>query len=72
MTAVIKNKTSLEWNQVKDHCIKRLEELHVENEGGLDLVETTKLRGMIEFAKEIIALGEDEDTIQIAKTDYIS
>ena len=71
MTALIKNKTSLEWNQVKDYCTKRLEELCVENEGDLDHIETAKVRGMIKMAKEIIALGEDEETIQIATTDYI-
>ena len=71
MTALIKNKTSLEWNQVKDYCTKRLEELYVENEGDLDPIETAKIRGMIKMAREIIALGVDEETIQIARTDYI-
>ena len=71
MTALIKNKTSLEWIQVKDHCTKRLDEFHQENEGNLDTAETARVRGMIEFAKEVIALGVDEATIQIAKTGYI-
>ena len=71
MTALIKNKSSLEWIQVKEHCTERLAELHEENEGDLDLTETARIRGMIEMAKEVIALGEDELTIQIAKTNYI-
>lgn len=71
MTALIKNKTSLEWIQVKDHCTKRLAELREENEGDLDTTETARVRGMIEMAKEVIALGVDEATIQIVQTDYI-
>jgi len=71
MTALIKDKSSLEWNQVKDYCTRQLDELRVENDGPLDLVETARIRGMIEMAKKVIALGIEEPTIQIVKIDYI-
>lgn len=71
MTALIKNKTSLEWIQVKDHCTMRLAELREENEGDLDTTETARVRGMIEMAKEVIDLGVDKPTIQIAQSGYL-
>jgi len=71
MKALIKDRDSLEWVQVRDHCTRRLAELRDENEGDLDPAETTKIRGMIEMAREIIALGEDEPTVQIVEPNYI-
>jgi len=69
--SVIKNKTSLEWTQVNDHCTRRLAELHAENEGDLGRDDTARIRGMIAMAKEVMDLGVDEPTIQIVQNDYI-
>ncbi len=65
--AVIRDKASLEWRAVKEHCDKRLQEMREENDHPLPEVETATLRGQIQFANEILDLGVDDDSLAQVK-----
>ena len=69
--SLIKDKFSREWMQVKEFCEGQLKEAHEDNERDLNKVETARLRGRIEFIKEILALGEDVVQVEVPKTHYI-
>lgn len=71
MVGATKDKNSLEWSDIKDYCLKRQAELREENDGDLDVVETSRLRGMIELTKEILSLDKKEQVIEIENTTYI-
>lgn len=71
MSATIKDKASIEWITVKEHCESRLAEMRAENDNDADALETAKLRGMIAFAKEILDLEKNEQSIEISDTKYI-
>jgi hypothetical protein len=64
--ALIKDKSSLEWIRVKEHITQRLAQLRTDNDRDLDPIETSKIRGMIEFAKEIEALDQERPALQPA------
>jgi len=65
------DKTSIEWLHIKEHCESRINEMRIENDStSLDIDETNKLRGMIEFAKEILELNEVESKPEIVDTTY--
>ena len=69
--SVIKDKYSIEWIKVEKHCKRRLQDMRDDNEGDLDAVETARVRGMIQFAREILALGvEDHDPLPIDDVSY--
>ena len=55
---VIRDRNNLEWVRLKKYCEDRLAELREENDGDRNEVETSKIRGMIEFAKEILDLDD--------------
>jgi len=46
------------WVKVRDHIDQRITELRAKNDGRLDPIETTELRGRIAQLKELRALGE--------------
>jgi len=71
MNTKIKDKASIEWVAVKEHCLKRLTEMREENDNDANIEETAKLRGMIAFAKEILDLEKNEQSIEISDTKYI-
>jgi len=69
---VIEDKTSIEWLRLKEYCNDRLNEMREENDStSLDIDETNKLRGMIEFAKEILELDEVERQPDVVDTNYM-
>lgn len=67
----IKDKASIEWITVKEHCESRLAEMRIENDNDASVEETAKLRGRIEFCKEIIDLEKNEQKVEISDTTYI-
>jgi len=69
--ATIKDKTSVEWITIKEHCESRLAEMRAENDNDADAAETATLRGRIAFAKEILDLEKNEQNIDISDTKYI-
>jgi hypothetical protein len=71
MTATIKDKTSIEWIAIKEHCENRLAEMRAENDNDADITETAKLRGRIEFCKEILDLEKNEQKVNVSDTTYI-
>lgn len=71
MSTVIKDKSSIEWLSIKGFYLTRLNELRVENDADLNPVETARLRGMIELAKEILSLDETEEKIVVPEQTYI-
>jgi len=71
VTTKIKDKASIEWITVKEHCQKRLTEMRSENDNDANKTETARLRGMISFAKEILDLEKNEQNIEISDTKYI-
>jgi hypothetical protein len=69
--SVIKDKHSTEWLKVEKYCDLRLVEMHTDNEGDLDPVETARIRGMIQFAREILSLGvDDNDPLPVDDVSY--
>jgi hypothetical protein len=44
------------WLKLKEHALKRLEQLRVQNENNLDATETAKLRGRIAEIKSFLKL----------------
>lgn len=70
--ATIKDKASVEWITIKEHCESRLAEMRAENDNDADITETAKLRGMIAFAKEILELEKNEQNVEISDTNYIN
>jgi len=71
MTKKIKDRASIEWIAVKEHCEKRLEELRIENDNDLNAADTATLRGKIEFAKEILDMEKSEQKLEVSDTTYI-
>ena len=67
----IQDTHSLEWLRVRDYCKKRIRDLHLDNDSPLNIVDTSKNRGMIAFAKEVLSLGEKDGIAAIADTEYI-
>lgn len=68
---VIKDKSSLEWRQVKEFCETKLAELHIANEGPLSKVDTAGVRGQIELIREILDLENDTLKPDVPDTGYI-
>ena len=64
MSRLIKNEHALEWVLIKQYCEDRLTELREENEMDHPEVATARLRGMIEFAKEIRDLDVAEPELR--------
>lgn len=50
------------WRKLRTELTKRLEAKRKENDGPLDAEATARARGYIEFAREVIALGDDPPT----------
>ena len=73
MKPVIEDASSIEWMRVKSYCEDRLQELRISNDDDQDAIQTARLRGMIEFAKEVCALYEDPSApVNVPDTNYIS
>ena len=69
---MIKDKHSAAWQTVKQFTEEKLAEMREENDRDLDPVETSKLRGRIEFAKEVLALEKaPEPKLEVANNSYI-
>jgi len=66
------NRSSQEWLTIMRICKDKLNDLRKLNDGDLDLVETAKLRGKIEFALELIALDDIKEMPEMADTRYIT
>lgn len=49
------------WLKVCEHIDERIAQLREKNDGRLDLIETTELRGRIAQLKELRALGEQPE-----------
>lgn len=49
------------WLKVCEHIDQRIAELRAKNDGRLDPIETTELRGRIAQLKELRALGEQPE-----------
>lgn len=61
------------WRSIKKWAEEQLSEMRIKNDSDLDEKETAKLRGRIEFANELLELGQQksEKTEQVADTTYI-
>lgn len=51
------------WMKLEAHVKGRLELMRVQNDNRMDQAETERLRGRIAFAKELLALSEDEPAL---------
>ncbi len=62
---------SAEWRNLKEHINDRIKALRIDNDEDLNKEDTVKLRGKIEFAKEILSLGEDEEKVLVQDQTYL-
>lgn len=69
--ALIQDRSSREWMQVKEFCETRLKELQEENELDLGEIDTAKVRGKIELIREILDLEQDSARPEIPNTRYL-
>ena len=60
------DKNSSEWRQIKEWAEKRLEDMREQNDGDIGKTKTSKLRGKIEFAQELLSLGDEVKSIHVA------
>jgi len=60
-----------QWLAIKDYCKHRLQKLREENDSSDTLERTEKLRGMIEFAKEILELESKAELVRVVDENYI-
>lgn len=67
----IKNKSSSEWRRIESYCKAQIAEMRKDNDGDLNDLETSKLRGKIEFAKQVLDLGEAEYVPEVVTQTYI-
>jgi hypothetical protein len=51
---------NLDWHYVEDWAKSRLESSRQRNDGDLDAIATARLRGRIDFIKELLALPESK------------
>lgn len=65
------DRNSATWLGIAKLVEARLAELRESNDNSqLTLGETNLVRGKIDFAKEILALGDDKDETQSTSADY--
>ena len=55
------DRNSADWKEIAGWAELKLTEMRKENDADLDTEETNKLRGRIEFAKELLALGDEPE-----------
>ena len=60
-----------QWLIIKGYCEHRLQKLREENDASDTLERTEKLRGMIEFAKEILELESKAELVRVVDENYI-
>lgn len=68
---MIVNTNSQEWLDIKEWAEGRLQELREQNDSDATERETSILRGKIEFAKEILTLGESNPQIKVGDNEYL-
>jgi len=69
--AAIKDRHALEWVIVKEFCEARMADLREQNDGDLEPGETNRIRGMIAFAKEVLALEDTSNQVEVTNNTYI-
>lgn len=52
------------WLKLRDHLNETLLSLRTQNDGDLDMIATSRLRGRVLAIKAILALGEDHERVQ--------
>jgi len=62
---------SADWKAVKEHCESRIISMRQENDENLDEIETARLRGNIEFAKELLDLGIEKFIPEVKSEGYL-
>ena len=64
MKLSVLEKQSSVWLRLDAHLNETLKSLRSQNDGDLDLIATSRLRGRISAIKQILALGEDREPVQ--------
>ena len=65
------NTNSQEWLDIKEWAEGRLQELREQNDSNAPERDTAITRGKIEFAKEVLALGEQNPQIEVGDNNYL-
>jgi hypothetical protein len=63
--SAIPNIHALEWTITQEYCEAQIAELHIDNEGDLDEVETAHIRGQLAMARKVLALALDDAPLEL-------
>lgn len=70
-TLTTHQKHSDTWRRLlTEYCVERLKALRIQNEGDLDPVATSKLRGRIAEVKALMALDNDEPIVEPQQDEF--
>ncbi len=60
----LSDRQSATWRKLKKHFETRLAEMRARNDNDLDVLTTAKLRGSVAVIKELLALGDQDPTME--------
>lgn len=60
----LNDRQSPTWRKLKNYCETRLTELRARNDSDLDALATAKLRGEIKATANLLALGDQDPTME--------
>lgn len=60
----LNDRQSPTWRKLKKHFESRLAEMRAKNDNDLDVIATAKLRGSIRVVQELLALGDQDPTME--------